>query len=71
LNLTDDQVLLLQEAKLFSLYEGRFKLPAQQKFALYNILETLAKELRQKSSAADGQKSQLKFLGFFGHDTNI
>jgi len=70
LNLTDEQVALLQDAKLFGLYEGRFKFWEQQKFALFNILETLSKELRSKTVQQDDEQS-LKFLGFFGHDTNI
>jgi len=39
---------------------------------LYNILESLTEELRMKiQPERNNSGSDLKFLGFFGHDTNI
>jgi len=42
LELNDTQVDLMEKSKLFGLYEQRFKFKEQQKYGLYNILETLS-----------------------------
>merc|ERR1712216_376013 len=67
-NFTISQIEILERAKIHSLMEQRFKFKEQAKFGLYKWLKEVTDKIQAK---IEDPGSPDKFLGMFGHDTNI